>query len=57
MFEGLISNNKEKINIAPSPQGTPLTNNKENKPPPARQGKNYFFLNLFDCNENGYIYV
>ena len=25
MFEGLISNNKEKINIASSPQGTPLT--------------------------------
>ena len=44
MFEGLISNNKEKINIAPSPQGTPLPNNKENK-------------NLFDCNENSYIYV
>ena len=45
MFEGLISNNKEKINIAPSPQGTPLTNNKENKNPlpPARQGKNHFF--------------
>ena len=25
MFKGLISNNEEKINIAPSPQGTPLT--------------------------------
>ena len=24
MFEGPISNNKEKINIAPSPPGTPL---------------------------------
>ena len=24
MFEGLISNNKENINIAPSPPGTPL---------------------------------
>ena len=24
MFEGLISNNKDNINIAPSPQGTPL---------------------------------
>ena len=34
MFEGLISNNKEQINIAPSPQGTPLTINKENKNPP-----------------------
>ena len=46
MFEGLISNNKEKINIAPSPHGTPLKNNNKNKnplPPPARQGKNDFF--------------
>ena len=25
MFEGIISNNKEKKNIAPSPPGTPLT--------------------------------
>ena len=59
MFEGLISNNKEKLNIAPSPQGTPLTNNKENKksPPPCAPGQKLFFLNLFDFNENSYIYV
>ena len=57
MFEGLISNNKEKINIAPSPQGTPLTNNKENKNPPLRARAKIICLNLFDCNENSYIYV
>ena len=60
MFEGLISNNKEKINIAPSPQGTPLTNNNENKkssPPLLRARAKIIFLNLFDCNENSYIYV
>ena len=58
MFEGLISNNKEKINIAPSPQGTPLTNNKANKNPfPLRARAKIIFLNLFDCNENSYIYV
>ena len=27
IFEGPISNNKEKINIAPSPLGTPLAKN------------------------------
>ena len=45
MFEGPISNNKEKINIAPSPQGTPLTNNKENKNPlpPCAPGQKLFF--------------
>ena len=47
MFEGLISYNKEKINIAPSPQGTPLTNNKENKnplPPPLRARAKIIFF-------------
>ena len=63
MFEGLISKNKEKINIAPSPQGTPLTNNKENKSlkflssiikkikcwtPLAKK----YFLNFFDLHGN-----
>ena len=45
MFEGLISNNKEEKNIAPSPKGTPLTNNKENKnPPPLRARSKIIFF-------------
>ena len=44
IYEGLICNNKENISIAPSPQGTPLTNNKENKnSPPCAPGQKYFF--------------
>ena len=50
---------KKEKNIAPSPQGTPLTNKKENKNPlpPCAPGQKLIFLNLFDCNENSYIYV
>ena len=48
MFGGLISNNKEKINIAPSPQETPLTNKKGNKnstPSPLRaRAKKFRFI-------------